>query len=152
MTCIVTEARDIAREIATRRLGNPLTSDFDRKLVATLLRLYQDTRLYLYNTKELAIELWDELREQDVVFDYLTACTIEFRLRMPVGTSGYDALVQRLATAYVCLSDGEGVVDPETIERLPQSNTYHQLLVKNPWLVFLLTLETTDLFKELLDA
>lgn len=141
-------ARRVAHDIATKRWLDLETGMAKKRLVTSLISLLRDTRLYLIVTESDLEALWDDLRKDVTLVDFLLMSAMDLKFRLPVGvTGGYESVIDRLAIAYGSLGDGKSVVDSDTLSRLPNSEAHRQLLKHNGWYFFLLLLETTALFE-----
>lgn len=141
-------ARSVALEIATKRWLSLGTSLPKASLVIKLISLLRDTRLYLIVDDEDLAALWDDLRQDQEMTDFLIMSAIDLKFRLPVGVAaGYETVIERLSVAYGSVGDGATAIDMDTVDRLPTTESHRRLLKANGWYLFLLLLETTNVFE-----
>lgn len=97
-----------------------------------LIHVHFDIRLYAICTEPQIMEIWNFIRGDEVVFDFLMEVTAEFIATLSESQITY--LVERISAGYGS-SDEKCIMDDATKERLPTSKFLKGVLTNNNWLV-----------------
>lgn len=136
------QVRETIIDIAQRRM-TPIYAEKPKESVTVfLIELVAEMRLYLHSSQEQVSLLWDKIREDEDVFDFVVKSTLELSMRCDM-----IALTRTVSASYCSLRQVHSAVDDDVLNELPATDSYDKILKANPWLVFLILLETTPFFE-----
>jgi len=111
-------------------------------IIATLLFIKLDMRLYAVSTPTQLKDLWDTFRVTEEKIDFILETTTEFMLR--IGISDFTELGECIINAYGHYNRN-GVMDEDTFYRLPILVTLKKMIEDNPWFITLYMLNMLDI-------
>lgn len=136
--------RVLVVDIASRRMllvdsGKPRV-----EIQKFLVELSLNYRLYMLNVTA-ANELWARIRNDNEVFHFIISSTNELIMRMDNGSQDLARLAETISYSLGAMASGKtSVIDKGTLERLAQVNELKTLLNDNPWLIFVILLESLN--------
>lgn len=139
---------DIASTLR-RRFEAMLDDEGKLQVVTFLFFIQNDIRLNQLATEPQLRDLWDHIREEEALVDYVHGCTQQ--LRFQLGKGEWDSLVVRLADAFTVHYEAtimlkeEDVIAEDLMERMVSNENLSAYMVAYPWLVLILLIDFLDL-------
>lgn len=139
--------------IVERRGSRAITEQDNLAVRDYIGKLLLTKRLHLVRTSAQAEELWDEIRANEAVTDFVLQCTNELDLWLSMSEVPFTQLQQLVATAYghhrPTLERNEKAapsgIDGDLLERMPSREELIELYRGNPWLVTLILINLRGL-------
>lgn len=142
---LVERARDLVAEITNRRYQNVQSESQADKLLIFILAVKNDYRFYALSSDSEVEAYWDIIRADETLLDFVVPASIELRMRCNTGGAPWVTVCKELSAAYGSFTLHNSAVDEETYNRMPKADWLEPLFDGNPWLVFIMLLETIDL-------
>jgi hypothetical protein len=136
--------------------GLDIIINTNSELCRTVLGIIGDGGLIYLSTRETLDVLWDTLRD-DVssgISEWLIQSASTFRILAFINSKSYSNWIDHLALAYGAHAEGSAcstdlkkdvensiAIDEDLGERLPKTDEWRVLLIANPWLVYLISLQ-----------
>jgi hypothetical protein len=86
---------------------------------------------------EQIISIWDGIRLSEELTDYIIDCTREFLLRSFNNKYTYQNLCTDITNVYSALGSTGSLIDQELLGSIPLPKNISDILLANPWFVFL---------------
>lgn len=112
-----------------------------------LLSICRQPEFKLVGGQADAEVLWQEISEIDGLGEVLLAAGSSLYTAInKFGFENWESLSERLADGITVHLDGDGVLDKNTIEAIPDYDKTVEVLKANPWLTALVILSQSDYF------
>ncbi len=111
-------------------------------LAEFVITVRHDVRMYAIIDEPDLKALWEMVRKSDVAFDFIMLSVNE--LILSLGAANFIKLTEEIATAYTSHA-AAGVIDPDTIARLPELDVLNELLANNSWVIPIYILNTMSI-------
>lgn len=131
---------EILDDIIMRRAARALTEKDNLALKEFIGRLILTQRLNMVRTGSDATSLWDEIRANEAVADFVLNVAVELQVWLDMSGLTFEKLISILATAYGQnhAKAAGSVIEKDLHDRLPKANDLTVMYGANPWLVGLL--------------
>ena len=141
----IEKARELVSDIVGRRMlaenGKPSAD-----IVKFLIEMQMAYRFYMIDRDSVRI-LWSTIRNSSPLLHFILSSTQEFLLRLPNGQQDYKVLVENVGYS-ACLAgqvtSSGSMIDADTQDRIGKEKEVKELLQSNPWLLFILILESIN--------
>lgn len=143
-------ARTLAETVISRRLKEILDGDQLLKILRMLITIRRDKRFYTITDSTDLENIWNYVRADDIVLDFIMESFIEWRLRYTQVDSDWSNLVSTISVAYGGSKETRRGMDSALVERLPSINDVVTLLQGSQWIVFLFVWINSD-FPEMIE-
>lgn len=139
----------LVRQIAFQRVSMRLQLEARAKVATFLVKTRVENRFFLIRKGEQLEELWDFIRTDTDMVDFVLECAVDLHLRLADSPVPFETLCHRLANAFSCHRGDKGkgensALDDDLYDRIGLADDLKKLYLDNAWFVFLLVLETTD--------
>lgn len=135
---------------ALRRRFDAMLDDAGKvDVVEFLFFLQNDIRLNQLATPAQVRDLWESIREKEVLVDFVHGASQQ--MRFITGTDSWDKLIEKLADAYTIHYEHsidvpeEEVIGEDLMERMVSKTNLAEYLKAYPWLVLVLLVDFIDL-------
>lgn len=105
------------------------------ELNKAILQLRRGTRWNMLNSEELIVELWEYIRSDEILNDFIIDGTSHFILQSGPNSVGYGTLVSQCARSLAWLST-TSIVDESITERAGTYEWFHACFEQSPWFLF----------------
>ena len=134
----------VQRRLKEAKLFNLANGPLVNDLYEFIIYCKVDIRLYALTSEVYLEEIWNKIRENEDILDFVMGIKTELHFLM--GEEDYVTFITRLARAYAHNSE-QSVMDDDTFQRLPVKEEFVAMLKDNDWVipVFLLSMADIEL-------
>lgn len=128
----IEKIRDILEDVLNRR--NTAT---DAGVQQDFLKVVLKIRFLFITNTDVLTNIWDSIRIQEPLVDYILNSTAEFLLRGFNKTYTFENLCEDISNVYNLIGSPNSLIDNEILASMPPSKMIKDYLLGNPWFVFL---------------